>query len=370
MVLALEINGTPFENFTSADVSFGLDQIAGQFSFEAVSEVPEDWPVRQGDAVRVLADGVAVLTGFVEVLRVRWDADSHAILARGRTRTGDLVDSRINALKFSPPLTMKQLVQNVLDELGIEDIEVIDNAGTIITPFTTDADAKAGQGAFTFLEQYARKLQVMLTTSPEGDIILTRNLNRDLGARLTNEVPDRNNNLLSAFLNLNDTQRFREYSVRSSGDASAFGGEAIGFDPVAAADVAGVATDEDVRSGRLMTLVAESTSDSDLCQKRAEWEGNIRRTRSQEYTCIVQGHEQSKGVPWEINQIVTVSDSFCDVKGSYLIDRISMNWSNKRGSRTSIRCVPTDSYLVQASQPEKQKKTNSFGDVFKLLGGE
>lgn len=376
MTLTLEVNGTEFGNFTDATVSFGMDQLAGEFSFTAVSEVPDDWPAKQGSEVRVLADGVAVLKGFVEIVRVRYNHENHSIGIRGRTRTADVVDSTITARKFSPPITMEFLVELVLNDLGIgtltefglEGIGVINQVDDLES-FDEDIDAKAGQTAFEFLEQYARKRQVLLTTSAAGDIVITRNTGTRSGITLTSEVPDAGkNNILSAFLNLNNTERFQRYEVRSSGNA--VGAALTVFDANAAADVFGQATDDDIRAGRVMTFVAANSTDTEGCTKRADWEGNIRRTRSQEYTCVVQGHEQSPGTPWEFNQIVTVSDDFADVEGELLIDRVEMTYSVQRGSRTSLRCVPTDAYLVQAAEPEKEKETTSFGDIFKEITDE
>ena len=120
MALTLEVNGTEFGNFTSASASIAIDQAVNLFSFTATSENPQNFPVAVGDEVAVLADSITIITGFVTDLRGSHNERGRTIEIYGASKTVDAIDSQINAVNFSTPISLENVIKRILDDIGLD----------------------------------------------------------------------------------------------------------------------------------------------------------------------------------------------------------------------------------------------------------
>lgn len=356
-MISLEVNGTQFNNFTEAEANISLDTLAGSFRFVAVSKTDIDFPIKEGDSCRVIADGEAVITGFVDIVDGSYDTETHIINIEGRSKTADLIDSALEeAVDFLPPVTLQSLTEQVIAEADIDTIDVV-------VDVTIDAfgdgeveSSAAGEPIFDILEKYARKRQVLITTNADGDIVYTRGSGESSVATLTNN-PAKDSNIKSARWRNDNSERFNKYFVRSQQNVSGLVLAGI----TKAADVVDqksqVAIDDAIRDTRKLVINAESSSDKDQATPRAVWEANIRRTRSFSYSAIVQGHSHPEGV-WAFNTLVNVDDIWARKGGKplndqLLINSLSFRFNLTEGSTTNITCVAADAYTVQASEPQK-----------------
>lgn len=363
MTITLEVNGTEYKDFTDAEATIALDQFVNTFSFGAVSQEPRGFPVAVGDAVRVLVDGTAVVSGFVETLRGAHSAKSRTIKIMGSSKTADVVDSTVNQIVLTTPISLKSVIEAVLAEIGspltvtdeVADLKDFEK-GELIA-------AKPGQGAFDLIEQFARKRQVFVRTGTDGNILISRNAGADPVATLLSRIKDNDNNVKSASVTVDHTGRFNTYVARSQKSQTAL--FSFGEDPGAAnvSDQSGRATDDDIRSERTLVFVTENATDNDGLAERSTWEANIRRARSLIYQPVVVGHTIS-GAPWAVNQTVKVTDEWEDIDAVMLVDLVTFQFSNTGGVTTQLRCVSPDSYTLQASEPQKQKQTNTISGIF------
>ena len=84
MAIELEVNGQPYENFTTSNVKFSLDELSGTFNFTAVSSQAQPLPFKGGEACRVIVENQTVLTGWIEIIDVNYASDFHSITVRDR----------------------------------------------------------------------------------------------------------------------------------------------------------------------------------------------------------------------------------------------------------------------------------------------
>jgi prophage tail gpP-like protein len=87
-------------------------------------------------------------------------------------------------------------------------------------------------------------------------------------------------------------------------------------------------------------LLIVSDGGDDL-KVRAEWERNVRAGRARRVTYRMQGNTAPLGVPWEINRLISVTDSFLDLRERLLVVGYNISHSSSGGTETQIDlCAP------------------------------
>lgn len=368
MTLSLVINGVPYTDFTSIHISKSLDDMTGTFRFEVVDPISPTFPIKTGDSCTVSLSGTHIIEGFIDCISGHYSSGSHSLLIKGRDRTSDLVDSTVGgSLSFSSNISLKSLIEKTLDSLKIENIQVI-NEVKDLKPFSQEEldsiAVKPGKSAFHFLEMYARKRQVLLTTDNLGSIIITRNFDRTLDSHVINLLNNNSNNVLSARFSYDVSKRFNRYVFRSQQNpvSLVYTDGAETPHPTTAESMASQVNfveDVDIREGRTLNIISESSSSKEILLKRAFWEGNIRRCRGLSYSPTLQGFfANSSGEIWKLNRLISVSDVFASIQAMMLINRIVFEQDLKSGSRTTLSLVDKDSYKVKLDFDKSSKRTN------------
>lgn len=358
MSLLLEVAGSRYGRFESASVTWALDALSRSFEFVATSSDARPLPFRGGEACRVVADGEIVLTGFVERVEVSGDSASHEILVSGRDRNVDLMDSTIDALPdIRPPISLADVARRVVSHLGAS-IFVRDASGA--APFNEAEDLAApepGQNAFEFLEVLARKRQVLLTSSGDGSLVIAAASGRGSGASILHLVddPGGQNNVLRYSVSYDHTARYRRY--RSVSQLNPIPLNVAGDVPLE--DVVEQASEEvidsSVRAGRQLAIVSESMFSGPEGDKRAAWEANVRKARSQVYGATVDGFRNSAGRLWAANELVRVSDDYAGIQATMLVNSVTFSLTPGEGSLTTLALVPSDAYTLELSEPRDEE---------------
>lgn len=361
-MITLRVNGKVFTDFTSARVIRSIETLSGAFSLESTSNTSNLFPIKIGDSVQVLADDSVIVTGYVENLEVGYDDSSHSINISGRDLLGDLLDSTVpTGLEFVGSVSFVTVVKEVLKSLNFRSVRVINESGNIPILEETDyTSPEVGQNAFDFLESFARKRQILLTTDGLGNIVLARAGSSKYSGKIQNIPGELGNNIKSASLRKTTTNRFNRYEVQSQLTPISLD---EGITPGDISSQNGIARDSTIRSTRQMTVNAEESMDSQSAIERAKWEANIRRSRSIEYSATVQGHSINNEV-WQPNRIIKVRDTFCNVSADLLIKAVEYSYSLDGGSTSSLTLVTKDSYTLQSEQDQREANTSDTGESF------
>lgn len=342
----LEIDGVVYTNFTSATCDLRLDALSNSFSFEAVAPIGA-LPFKGGEACRVFIDDEPILTGFIEVISVSYAAEEHRISIRGRDKPADLLDSTINKIDdlSGEGLSLKSLIEKVIAELDI-DLQVVDEVSPPLFNAAEDIVApEPGENAFSFIEKYARKRQVLLTSNGNGNIVITSNSGIEAVGAVQHQFGATDNNIISSEFSFDTTGRYNAYQVAS------------GLNPVALqsagdTDLSSVVNqgngvfDPEIRTGRALTLISEVPFSDAQCKTRAEWEANIRRARGLLYSAIVSGYRVggSTSALWQLNRIYQIVDDFVGKVEPMLCNAIQFSLSADAGSQTSLGFVGQNAY--------------------------
>lgn len=373
MSIDLFVGGTLLSQFSKMSVDKSLDNFTGSFRFDVVDsdeyniERSDAFPIQVGAECKIFVDGELLISGFIDAISGEYSARSHILHVIGRDKTSDLIDSHVGGgLNFSSNITLMQIIQRTIAHLQIFDLTV-ENQVPDLKPFTReDLDliaVKPAKTAFDFIEMYARKRHVLLTTDNNGKIIITRNFDKRLNGALINEFSNPLNNVLSARFNYDNSKRFNKYVMRSqknpvpiiefvnsvNKDASS----GVTAEDMASQD--GTAFDDSIRQGRVFEKISESSTTSAQLKDRATWEGNIRRSRALTYMPTVQGFRINDDL-WQLNTLVQVTDFFAKINVLMLINRVTFNLDLDKGSTTTLELVDKDSYKLSLQFDKKDKK--------------
>jgi len=421
-MIVLEVNNVVYSNFDTAQVVRDLETISGSFKFTAFTDSTRDFPFQAGQACRVLATGedartvdfgisefgvadtagVPLITGFIDAVEIEYSSQSHSISIRGRDKTADIVDSTLgDNVELSTGITLQQTIREILSRAKIPGIEVFNQVRSLNSlTIAEQMSAEPGTTVFDFIEKYARKFQVLVTTDGRGNVVLTRAEVQFLRFTLNNTFTDpERNNIKSASIKRDDSNRFRNYFVHSQGNtasSSKFDSPGLARDQATNPTPSGsvedfvqadlneivqarqVGIDDAMRSSRTLHVVTETSSTTDQCRDRAQWQADINRARAFTYKAVVQGFVDplTKQV-WNVNELVQVNDVFAGLQQPLLITAVKYSLSVDQGSETELTLVNPDAYKLLDSEPVLAKANaaaNNFpdagtGTAAELVGG-
>lgn len=347
--MILEVNGVQYTNFTTASCELRLDALSNTFRFGAVAPNGQPLPFKGGEACKVIVEGETVLTGFIEVVAVDYDGSNHNITVSGRDKTADLLDSTIDQLDDirGDGLTLKALIEKVIGQLGL-DIQVIDEVNP--DPYNGAEDIAApepGDNAFQFIEKYARKRQVLLTSNGDGNIVIASNSGQNAEGAVQHIIGAEDNNVIASSFSYDTTGRFNAYKISS------------GLNPVALnlagdTDLASLVNqgagvfDSDIRAGRQLIIISESPFSDGNCQDRAKWEADIRRARGLVYSATVPAFKVGgdSGDLWQINRIYQIVDDFVGKIEPMLCNSVTFTFDVETGRNTNLGFVGQKAYTL------------------------
>jgi prophage tail gpP-like protein len=377
--IVVEINGVAYSNFLSVNVSRSLETVCNEFEFSGTVEKLEDFPISLGDSAVIFFHGVSVVDGYVETIVSQYSNDGHTVAVSGRDRTADIVDGSVfQPLIINGDIKLKALLDKLLKENGITDIDVIDLASP--DGFTKKDQVNIDRGAnlFDVVDKYCSMRQVLATTDGLGRLVITRGgvesiKYSDKIIHIANQLQSGENNVLNASKSQTQLNRYNKYIVQcQEGDITAFLDEikSVSGDDNLLALNEGIAFDPDgIRDSRTLVIVGESLGNAEVAKDRAKWEASVRRARSFEYTCSLQGFLVDKTKVWSPNSLVRVTDERLDIDDDLLIRDVSFLYDLNNGSITELTLVQKDAYDPQPNVDEVL--VGSFLDAIqKARGGE
>jgi len=369
-MIELEVNSQRFVGWSSISVGRSIEMASGRFQFEALGQ-REGFPISQGAEVKVFVEDELFISGFIEQISTRYDTENHSVLISGRDKTADLIDSNLDGeIEINPPFTLAQLAQKVLANIGL-DLDVAVNDVSLLKPFDQDSpgSSETAHRAFDVIEQYARKRQALITFDGDNTLIFTRGSGERIDGFIKHVLGALDNNVKSAEINLDNSERFGKYVFHSIANPSFLGLNDIKKTEENIVERKVKEEDFDIRQSRILQIQAENSTDIADLQERVKWEANIRRARSVSYNYKMQGFKSESEI-WKPNRIIKVTDDFAGLNNSdFLIKAVEFNFDLNTGSTTDLELVVPDAYSLQVQRPQSEKKADKI-NVFQLPKGE
>lgn len=329
----LEINAERYGGWKNISIRRSLSRAAGTFNLS----VSERWPgqtvprpIQPGASARVLVDGEAVVTGFVDDVQISCTATEHTVSVSGRDRTGDLVDCCPPSMQLSGA-NFADIAKNLCAPFGVE---VVDKAGVDTIP---GFKINPGDTVFETLEQLSRAQGVFMTSDGAGNLVLTRS-----GKEKASTVLELGKNVLSCRGSFSMADRFSEITVLGQTAASdAWAG-------AKASQQKTMVKDEAVPRYRPLTLIADQEWQG--ANKRAQWEINTRYGKGCSANYTIYGWKDGEKI-WAPNVLVDIRDKALGLNVTWLVAEVSLILDDQ-GWRTELTLSPPEAF---APEPVSQK---------------
>ena len=337
-----EINGVRYEGVTSFQATNSMVDFGKSFSISIVvnSEItPSLINVKSQDKIKIYIDNTLILTGFIISRNISYDSSSHVITFEGSDKATDLIDSDIIQKSYKIRNFIK-LVSQVLQDNGYN-LKVINKVADIkLLNEKEEVNTENGETIINFLFRYAQKLQVLLTTDKDGNIIITREDELGTIGSVINDLNGENNNILSASINETTKDRFNIVEV--------FSQDTNNFHTEQASNQKGSSIDNEVRSPRRKRIVFSDPTTSDFLNEYAKWFVNVKKAKGKVYKVKVQGYYGGAGEVWTPNNLIQVRDVFAGLDGEFLIQDVTY-YKSLNGSFTDMVIVEKGSLSLKPS---------------------
>ncbi len=329
--VTLTINGVSYAGWTGVRISRSIESISGAFEVrytERYPGQPQRRPIKPGDAVEVRIGDDQVVTGYVDRVAAAADSRRHELAFAGRDRAADLIDSAPDL----PPnewndITVFEFAQLLARPYGIP----IRNEAPIGRRIPKVA-LNPGDTAWQLLEQLARHEAILPVSDGLGGIVFTR-----AGTARADTALVEGENVLELALELDDSERFSEYIVKSSLQGSdLLSGELAAFPE-------GRARDAQIKRYRPLTVVSSIGADSAQCLDRAKWEVSVRAGRGARAIVSVQGWRSGGGRLWPLNALVALRSPTLGIDQEMLIAEIEYSL-DEGGAVTRLGLVRKEAF--------------------------
>ena len=334
----LEVDGVRYEGFTDIAVNSAMENFSSSFAFTTTIKENKQGKIindiKLGQKAKVFIDNILITTGFIEELDKEVSPSSHSKTASGRDVGGDIIDSDIIQKSYNQR-NFERLVNLVLKDNGFS-IKVINKVGILNLEANETIKTEQGQSIFDFLDNYAKKLQVLLKMDRNGNLNIIREDNDVVKNMLINNYTA-DTNILSSRLKLKTIDRFNVIEIYSQGNNKTHSKTGI--------SQKGKATDPQIRSTRRKILTMNTASESKSLKALAEWNIQLRKAKGSRYTCTTLGFYSSNNTLWQPNTLVDIIDYDMEVKGTFLIQGVTFN-QTLQGSFTNLDIVEQGSFSV------------------------
>lgn len=334
----LEVAGIKYEGFTDIAVNSAMENFCSSFSFSTTVKETKSGRVindiKLGQQAKVYIDDNLLITGFIEDLDKEVSPNSHSKTASGRDIGGDIIDSDIKQKSYNQR-NFELLCNLVLKDNGFT-IKVINKVGLLKLEAKETIKTEQGQSIFSFLDKYAKKLQVLLKMDNKGNLTIIREDNNIVKNMLINNHTS-DTNILTSRLKLSTVDRFNVVEVYSQGNNKTHTKTGI--------SQKGSAIDSQIRKTRRKILTMDTASESKSLKALAEWNINVRRAKGSRYTCKTLGFYSSNNTLWQPNTLVDIVDYDMEVQGTFLIQGVEFSQS-LQGSFTTLDIVEQGSFTL------------------------
>lgn len=309
----LVIAGVAYGGWTRLEVQRGIEQIAGGFVLQLTSRYPGvDVPMqlREGLACQVLLGNDLVISGYVDDYETDDTDTSSTVRLAGRDRSADLVDcSAIYKTGQWRGATLAQIVTDIAFPFKI---------GVVVAPGTDTGDVfkrfalEEGEKAFDAIDRACRLRAVLVTSTPDGNLLITRASTARSGVALVEGVNMKK-------FNSHHSWKERYSSIVMKGQVPGDDDE----NGAAAAHLKATAQDMEINRHRPLVVLAEHGTSSKSLADRAAWEVKVRMGRGKRGGCTVvgwrTGTDGQAGPLWQPNTLVQVTSSRMNIDREMLI---------------------------------------------------
>lgn len=365
--IKLYVEGKEFTSWESVTISRSIEAAAGSFSLALVDDAAnsQNYTIREGAECRVTIDGQTVITGYIDDVEMALSASDYSLAVSGRDKTCDLVDCSATG---KPEIRNKSLIAIARELCRPFGIAVITDDGqdaaisVRLNPKAAQSVAQKarkrkessskfageniqnfrtqpGESVIDCLERVAREKGLLITSTPNGELLFTRSGKNNSGATI-----QEGKNLLDGRVRTSIKDRFSEYIVngQQSGAEGLSGNRWKAFKSQT--------SDPAVKRYRPLVILAENAMGAAGARRRAAWEAAVRAARATTLEVSVPEWKTETGKIWAVNEIVRVEIPTLRITREMLVCEV--NFVLDSGGRvTNLQLKRPDAFALETDIP-------------------
>ncbi|CUI61858.1 Mu-like prophage tail protein gpP [Achromobacter xylosoxidans] len=347
-LITLVVGGQAYGGWKSLEVERGIEQLAGEFQLTLTHRWPgEDAPIglREGLPCEVKVGQDLLITGYIDTIDIDLTDTSCRLNVSGRDKTGDLVDSSaIHGSGQWKNVRLEQIVRDICKPFGIE-VLVQTDTGEAISSFSLDD----GEKAFDAIDRAARSKAILVSSSPAGQLVLTRASETLIETKLVEGLNIRRISARHTWARRHSEIRMK---AQVAGNDNQFG--------ATAAHIQAKATDPEIDRYRPLIIHSEQGLSNAEAKERAQWEVSTRMGRGKRAQIVVvgwrTGQDGQVGDLWLPNTLVRVTSPrmFLDLDLLITSCRYTLDETNAR--RTALTVCRPEAFDLEGASPRRRRK--------------
>jgi prophage tail gpP-like protein len=344
--LTITVGGQKFGGWLSARVSRGIERAAGDFEIACTQRWPGQdarFEIPEGASCTVAIGADKVLTGYVDAVEIRRDAESSTCTISGRSKTADLVDC-------SPDYTEAELAGQDLVSIATKvaapfgvTVKAPDGGGATFPV----AAAHHGETAWKLIERLARQRKLLVLDDADGNLVLAQ-----LAATASHDaLVHPSDGLLSIGTKRDSSKRFSLYTVKAQAGIrwAGAGGGPDRQTSESLALVSGQFADPGVTRYRPRTIENEGAAKKEGALARAEWECRRNIGQALRITASRVGWRQSNGDLWLPNLLVPVRIPAANVDARLALSEV--HWrKDEGGTIVELELAPPEAFTPEPEE--------------------
>lgn len=338
----LFVRGNIYTGWTDVSINRAINAIAGSFEISVANNWTDEkkgWIISPLDECIIKIDGITVITGFVDQISSSYDGTTRNIKISGRDKTASLVDCSYVGPGSINNVNISNLINRVISKFNLTFSSEVSLSETV-----ENFKIQQGETVFSFLERVLRVKGILLNSSPDGELIVSK-----IGVNRSTTSIEEGVNVLTCSFDFNGTQRFSNYIVK---------GQSVGseeFEQSETNQVMAEFIDTEVKQYRPLIIVAEGNVNKASALVRAKWESINRASKSSVLKVSLKGWRKENGELWAINEIVNFKSNYFGFDIDLLISSITYKQDTQNGTTCELTLERPDSYST-LEKPVKQTR--------------
>jgi prophage tail gpP-like protein len=355
--LTMRINSKIFEGWEAVSVVRSIKTLCGSFTIQVSDrwrESAEAWPLRPDDETAISIGGGKinegrVITGYIDDISPMFNKTTHRLPIEGSDKTSDMVEATASLVADKTEyknINLTRLAQILSEPFGVSVLERA-NVGAPFKKWTI----QQSETVFETLDRAARLRQIILSTSPVGNLILEKRGQDRSTSSLVQGI-----NIVNGSARYSNRSRFSKYVVKGqqSGTDNAYGEVATG--PTA------FAIDEGVKRFRPTLIIADNPINQTDAQNLANWHATVNAAESSVLSVSTPKWLQEDGRLWQVGEIIPVTVPFLGLSNKdLLISKTTMVRSKQTGSVCHFELMRPDAFIPNKIIKKEDDLQDSLG---------
>jgi len=322
------VNGNIIDEVIGLHIHRSMDEIAGTFAIEL--DDAYSTKLRMDYDIQIKLNGSSVITGYIDEIHENNTWDSESIIVYGSDKTGDLIDCPYESVNREfKNQSVASIIKKICLSFGIS-TTFTSTASHLQSTILPTYVANMGVPAAQLISELLRDFGVVAPPMGDGKLTVT-----GAGVNKATDTLEYGKNIVFSKAIHSNRNRYKDNYVRGYGISTDNKGMTDYTEPE------GKASDSVITRHRPNVQFFENIADKSKCNRRAQYERQIRAGLSRTPIYYVDNWDQSDASIWDINLLTTPNDEKQGFTKEMIINTIDYYLNDEMSDNKEIQPYST-----------------------------